>query len=455
MLVVNRMMFAAVGCIALSSVGVSAETTADILRTWLDDYNTGSADTIKEFEQHYLGDSDIAFATDSREETGGFDLVRIESEGPLKLSALLREHNFPALWRVSFVRESPTADRLQRLDYRALPMSSQSQALAALDSFASRLAAADKFSGVIGIAKGGMTLFAKAWGLADRENKIPVTPDTLFLLASQGKMFTAVGVLQLVEAKKVALEDPIGRYLTNYPNAEVAQKVTVRDLLTHQGGTGEMGLLGPQDVESRGTVHSIGDIIKLNGARGPVFPPGSKFEYSNYGFVLLGALIQKVSGQGYYDYVQQHIFGPAGMTHTGYPLRGHMEGVAIGYTSEEGGGLRPSMDLLPWRGTPAGGGVSTMGDELRFVEALNAGKLLSKSMLAEATRKQAKHYGYGFIVSSDIVPYWGHGGNAPGTDCVLDYYPITGVTFVCLSNRDPIVCDRLGFNYLFRSPRTP
>ena len=91
-----------------------------------------------------------------------------------------------------------------------------------------------------------------------------------------------------------------------------------------------------------------------------------------------------------------------------------------------------------------------------FYAALNAGKLLSPAMLAEATKVQSEWYGYGFISASfEGFRYWGHGGGAPGNSLVLDYYPATDTTFVCMANRDPTVCDRLAFNWLFRSPRTP
>jgi CubicO group peptidase (beta-lactamase class C family) len=279
--------------------------------------------------------------------------------------------------------------------------------------------------------------------------------NTPFYFASQGKMFTAVSVLQLIEAGKLSLDDPIGKHLRDYPNPDMA-KVTVRQLLTHQGGTGEMGILEPQDTQNRDKVRSIDDIIALNGLRSPNFPPGSKYEYSNYGFLLLGKLVEKISGQSYYEYVEDHIFRPAGMTHTRFPLR-EDTGMAIAYTNRDGGPVRSAMDQLPWRGTPAGGGVSTESDMQSFVTALKSAKLLSPGMLAEATKKQVKEqYGYGFISSGFYgFPYWGHGGGAEGMSLVLSYYPVSDTIFVCESNRDPPICDRLAFNYLFRSPKTP
>ncbi len=265
-------------------------------------------------------------------------------------------------------------------------------------------------------------------------------------------MFTAVAILQLIDAGKIALNDPLGKFLPDYPNAEM-KKVTVRQLLTHQAGAGDMGILRPQDDANRATIHSIAQILALNGDRAPEFPPGSKADYSNYGFLLLGAIVEKVSGQSYYDYIEQHVFQPAGMTHTAFPLREETVGIAMGYTAEAGS-LRSAGDQLPWRGTPAGGGVSTARDMEHFIAALNSGKLISPTLLAEATSKQIPWYGYGFIVSGTSEnPYWGHGGGARGNSLVLAYYPVTGVTFVCEANRDPPVCDRLAASYFYRLPR--
>jgi CubicO group peptidase (beta-lactamase class C family) len=442
----------ALAALSLVAAGAPPKSNSEILQIWLTAFNAGDTASLKAFQQDYLGNAQTAFAVDSREESGGFDLVKIERNDPLGLTALLRERDVPAIWRATFTRESADSSKLTSLKYHPLAVT-RDQANAALDAFANKLAARDKFSGVLLISQGGKTLFGKSWGLANNASQTPNTMDTKFYFASQGKMFTAISILQLVDAGKIKLEDPLGKYLPDYANAEV-RKVTVRQLLTHQGGMGEMGILEPGDDKNRAVVHSIADVIHLNEGRGPAFAPGSKAEYSNYGFLLLGAVVEKASGENFYTYVRRHIFEPAGMTHSGYPLRENTTGIAIGYTNQDGP-IRSSIDQLPWRGTPAGGGVATAGDMVRFVSALNAGKLISAAMLAEATKKQIPWYGYGFIVSGDPdFPFWGHGGGAPGNSLVLSYYPVSDVTFVCMANRDPIVCDRLAGNYYYRQPRT-
>lgn len=411
---------------------------------WLAVFNSNDKAALRAFNERRFGEADhnIDYLLDSREETGGLDVVRVESTGPTVFVALTRERNFPAHRRITVKVDTPGSPRLDYVIQEPERMP-QAQALKAFDAFATQLAAADRFSGVLVVEQDGKRLYGKHFGLADRESKTPVRLDTPFLFASQGKMFTAVSVLQLVEAGKLGFDDPIGKHLHDYPNKDMA-KVTIRQLLSHQGGTGDLGVLQPDEGPNRAWVRTIDDLIKLNGGRPPSFPPGSRFEYSNYGFVLLGAVVEKVSGESYYDYVAGHVFGPAGMTATGFPTVEELAGVARGYTLDAGGRLISSADQLPWRGSPAGGGATTADDEVRFVEALRAGKLISLATLTEAIKQLTDWYGYGFISSGPTeFPHWGHGGGAPGNSAALSVYPSNNMTMVCLSNRDPPVCDRL------------
>ena len=238
------------------------------------------------------------------------------------------------------------------------------------------------------------------------------------------KMFTAVAALQLVEAGKLALDDPIGKHLPDYPNKEVAAKVTVRHLLTHTGGTGD--IFGAVFEQNRLQLRRHGDYVKLYGSNLLGFEPGARFEYSNYGFVLLGAVIEAASGQSYYDYVREHVFRPAGMTATdSLPESTDVPKRATGYMRfGPGAPWEPNTDTLPWRGTAAGGGYSTVRDLMRFAQALSSGKLISKASLAEATREHRQQYGYGFgVQGAGPLRSYGHGGGAPGMNGELRVYP--------------------------------
>jgi len=324
---------------------------------------------------------------------------------------------------------------------------------AALTAYVGELAGRDEFAGAVLVARHGEILLERAWGLADREAGTRNTPETKFRLGSMNKMFTAVATLQLVEAGELALDDTIGEHLPDYPNEDVAAKVTVRHLLTHTGGTGD--IFGPEFDQNRLKLREHGDYVKLYGSRGLLHEPGERFEYSNYGFVLLGALIEAVSGESYYDYVDEHLFRPAGMTATGsLPESEEVPQRAVGYMKPFGApSWTPNTDWLPWRGTAAGGGYSTVGDLLRFAEALSSGKLISSASLSAATRPHLQGYGYGFgMQGTGRLRGYGHGGGAPGMNGELLIFPGLGYVVVCLSNLDPPAASELVDFFELRIP---
>jgi D-alanyl-D-alanine carboxypeptidase len=365
---------------------------------------------------------------------------------------------------VDNIRFRRTGDADDRVELLATPRPSgavdlvlhrltQAQALAALADHAAERARADEFAGAVLVARHGKVLLNGAWGRADRTAGTANTPATRFRIGSMNKMFTAVATLQLVEAHKLALDDPIGQHLPGYPNKEVAAKVTVRHLLTHTGGTGD--IFGPEFDQHRLQLREHRDYLKLYGWRGLSFEPGSRFEYSNYGFVLLGALIEHVSGMSYFDYVDDHVFRPAGMRSTGsLPESVEVRNRAVGYMrSSPGGPWEPNTDTLPWRGTSAGGGYSTVGDLLRFAQALRSGKLISMATLAQATRPRQQHYGYGFgMQGQGRLGSYGHGGGAPGMNGELRVFPGLGYVVISLSNLDPPAASELVEFFALRMP---
>ncbi len=154
--------------------------------------------------------------------------------------------------------------------------------------------------------------------------------------------------------------------------------------------------------------------------------------------MILGLLVERVSGQSYYDYVQRHIYDVAGMKHTGsLPETEAVKDRAIGYTRDKGV-LISDADSLLYRGSPAGGGYSTVGDLFHFAQALKSNKLLSAKMRSEATRLQSGWQGYGFEVLGDgALLNYGHGGMAPGMNAHFRVYPKLGYVIVVLSNFDP------------------
>jgi D-alanyl-D-alanine carboxypeptidase len=273
------------------------------------------------------------------------------------------------------------------------------------------------------------------------------------------KMFTAVAILQLVEAGRVKLTAPLGRYLPDYPNRKVAAQVTIHQLLTHTGGTGD--IFGPAFDARRRQLRSLADNVKLYGKRGLEFVPGSRWAYSNYGFILLGRVVERVTGQSYYDYVHVHIYVPAGMTRSGsLPEDQAVAGRSIGYTMPPGTTeWFPNTDTLPFRGTSAGGGYSTVGDLARFAHALLSDKLLSpqftKLLMSGKVRTDAgTRYAYGFddARTAHGDGWVGHGGGAPGMNGDLRIYPKSGYVVAVLANIDPPAAQRISD---FLDPRLP
>jgi D-alanyl-D-alanine carboxypeptidase len=332
--------------------------------------------------------------------------------------------------------------------------------VAATREHVTALARDDRFSGAVLIARNGKTILDESYGLADRTAKTPNTVETQFRFGSMGKMFTAVSILQLAQAGKLDLTAPIGRYLPGYPNRDIAEHVTVNNLLTHTGGTGD--IFGPEFEAHRLTLKTPADYITLYGARAPRFAPGARNEYSNYGFMLLGRIVETVSGQRYDDYIAGHIFKPAGMTATGnLPETVRLPKRATGYMTE-GGKIVSAADTLPWSGTPAGGGYSTVGDFAKFADALMANRLLDAAhtrLLTEGgfTAADGKFWRYDFgPPGGGGRRSYGHGGGAPGISGDLSIFPAEpghdAYTVVVLANRDPPVA---GVIARFISDRLP
>jgi D-alanyl-D-alanine carboxypeptidase len=433
-----------------------------VFAAWLAAFNSADAVQLRAFDAAYPREGAPPPVEDRlhfRQMTGGFTVVRIEKSEPLSLVVLLQERSSDTVARLEMKVSDAEPPKLlvSKLEATprpadlAIPRLKEGEALAAFTAHAGELAKKDEFSGVLLVARHGQVVLQKAWGLANRGTGAPNTLDTRFRIGSMNKMFTAVSVLQLVEAGKLSLDDTIGKILPDYPNQDVAAKVTVRNLLTHTGGTGD--IFGPDFDKNRLTLRDHADYLKLYGARGLTHEPGAEFRYSNYGFVLLGAVIEKVTGMSYYDYVRSHVFQPAGMTFTdSLPEAEAVPNRSAGYMKEKGGWV-PNTDTLPVRGTSAGGGYSTAGDLLRFAQALESGKLISKASLAAATTPFKEHYGFGFGIQGEgPLRSFGHGGGAPGMNGELRIFPQLGTVVICLSNLDPPAATRLADFFTLRMP---
>ena len=321
-----------------------------------------------------------------------------------------------------------------------------------LDAYLDDLARKDEFSGVVLLTRGSETLFSKVYGLADRERNIPNRIDTKFNLASMNKMFTGMAIAQLAEKGKLSFDDKVGKHLPDYPNREVAEKVTIHHLLTHTSGLGSYW--NPRYQAAKDRLQTLGDFLPTFADAPLAFQPGERFEYSNAGYIVLGLIVEKVSGESYADYVRRHIYEPAGMTDTAFfPKDQEVPNRAVGYRTLQGpggpplpGGPRPNTTELGRIGGSAGGGYSTAPDLLKFATALREHRLLSAAMTETvltgkvpmpASLGRNVRYGYGFGEEKEgghrVV---GHSGGFPGVHGQLDVGLDDGTTLVILSNVD-------------------
>ena len=419
------------------------DPVAGVFEQWLTAFNSGDGAPIQAFYGERVGDPVAQFPQDLAIATCGFDPVRVENRTASGMIVLLVERCSPALHRLTIELGPAGEAKLAKFDlaHFAMPVAAAGAYVA---RFADRLAQRGEFAGALLLLQNDLPIVARGWGTLDRTSETAITLDTPMFLASAGKMFTAVAVLQLVESGRIELDAPLGRYLTDYPNAEMAQ-VTIRQLLQHRGGSGDIGILARGDAGNRARVRTIADLIALNGDRAPSFPPGTRMEYSNYGFLLLGALVERVSGQSYYDYLAQRVFAPAGMASASFPDLDHLDGIATGLTTFYGEETEPvsNVAVLPWRGTPAGGGVASVNDMRKFIDALRSGKLLARAALARAlTPSDPPWYGLGFILPSGNEAFWGHGGQSYGMDAASYYTAGFNSHFICLATRD-MACTKL------------
>lgn len=424
---------------------------------WLESFNRGDANAHREFLQKNWPSraQNVDRQMEFRQRTGGFDLKKVEDSTATKIVVLVQERASDQFVRLSMEVRSDEPHQIATVELRAvprpaefaLPHLSQNELVAATRKYVDTQVAADQFAGAVLITRDGKQVFSGAYGLADREHKTPNTLKTRFRIGSMNKMFTAVATLQLAQAGKLDPKETVGKYLTDYPNQEVASKVTIRQLLSHTGGTGD--IFGPDFDAHRLELKTMGDYVKLYGNRGPKFEPGTQWEYSNYGFILLGAIIEKVSGQSYYDYVREHIYQPAEMTSTGSePEDKAVADRSMGYTKMDSTVWAPNTSTLPYRGTSAGGGYSTVEDLARFAEALKNHKLLDALYTEMLTTGKPgtpdNSYAFGFedrIVNG--ARCFGHGGGAPGMNGDLKICPGPGYVVAVLANLDPPAASRI------------
>lgn len=298
------------------------------------------------------------------------------------------------------------------------------------------------FSGVVLIAHNGKTVFEQAYGLSNRADNIPNRIDTKFNLASMNKMFTSLAIVKLASEAKISVDEKVGKYLPDFPNKAVRDSVTIAHLLTHTSGMSSFW--EELDKQPKEKFKSVSDYLPLFVDKKLVSKPGEKMLYSNSGYMVLGLIIEKISGMSYDDYVRKNIFIPSGMMDTdSYELDEAIPNLAIGYTMsvEKPGHWKNNTYSNVVKGTPAGGGFSTAQDLLKFANALQKNILLDKSATENYTKGRVKYrdgmYGFGIIENTvnghRII---GHTGGHFGIANELMMIPDLGYTVIILTNSE-------------------
>ncbi|MBP6507074.1 MAG: beta-lactamase family protein [Opitutaceae bacterium] len=294
-------------------------------------------------------------------------------------------------------------------------------------------AKADGFMGSVLVAKGDQVVFGMSVGWADAEWEIPNAATTKFRIGSLTKQFTAASILLLEERGKLSVDDPISKYIPGVPAAW--SPITLRHLLTHRSGIPDFTALPAYPREWKYSGPSPSMIFNWVRDQPLEFSPGSKYQYSNTGYVLLGWIIEQVSGQAYREFVKQNIFDPLGLADSGYdsntaiiPRR------ASGYNTGALG-LRHANYIDMRTPHAAGGLYATTGDLLKWTQALFGGKLLQPSSLEKMTNSFRDGYAFGLSIGTkDERKRAAHAGGIDGFGSFLAYFPASGVTIVVLAN---------------------
>ena len=310
----------------------------------------------------------------------------------------------------------------------------------------------DEFSGTVLVMKDEEKFFEYSSGFANQEKKILNTSSTIFNIGSIDKVFTGVAISQLAQTGKLSFQDTISKYLPNFPK-DIAEKMTIYHVLTHTEGF--TSYFNKKYINNRLKIRTVNDYLELFKDEPLLFNPGEKYQYSNSGYVVLGAIIEAITGKSYFEYIEEEIFKKSGISRSNHfdPDFSNQQ-IALGYTNRKlhsqeviTGPRRVNTDELPPIASPAGGGYSTCEDLYTFSQALLNNTLLNEEMTKLALTPKVLvgkkdsttlYYGYGFQILDVGDGHFrcGHAGAFAGANARLDMYPWLGYTIVVLSNYD-------------------
>jgi CubicO group peptidase (beta-lactamase class C family) len=313
------------------------------------------------------------------------------------------------------------------------------QLVAELGRYLTTLSGDRQFSGIVTVKRDQAIVFQKGYGFADRAKQIPFSPQTVFRIGEMSMQFTAAATLLLEQQKKLTVHDSLCTYIERCP--EAWKPVTLHHLLSHTSGIPDY-----TDMDAGTALRKTGattdQILGLIRDKPLELVPGSKRVYSRSGFVLLGLVIERVSGQPYGDFMRQQIFQPLGMQHSGYG--DPPDGLAIGYS----GGSDQQVNFNVSALAASGGIYTTSEDMLRWIEGLYGAKLLDAAQLEKMLTPHARfvgddghEWGSGYGIVLDTMG--GHqrsiqAGTPPGYTACAGHIPDAGVSVVVLANQDNV-----------------
>lgn len=422
---------------------------------YLDAFNSGDRLTLEDFHRdHLTTHAQKAMGVDEelalQKQMGGFDVLEFEEVRPRAAEGWVRARDSDALMALKFEMEpfAPFRIRVRSFTWGSPPKHyfpkrlPEAAALSVIRQRIARQAAAGKFSGAVLISRDGKVLLREAGGLASREDGLPNRIDTRFRIASVTKMFTAVAVLRLVQEGKIDLDDAIGKWVPEVRGKPMAP-ATIHQLLTHTSGAGDIFNATFRQRHRELRTHS--EFVRLFANQELHSPPGSRYRYSNLGYLLLGRMIETISGTSWHEFVKKTVFVPARMERTGTePEEAAIERSRI---YEKPLGMHeyvPAHYVLDYRASAHGHAYSTVDDLARFMDALRSQRLLDEErtrLMLEPHHKvwEGHAYGYGMMFNTYAwTGNWtGHSGGYPGMNAQLWFSPDTGYVVVVLANIDP------------------
>ena len=338
------------------------------------------------------------------------------------------------------------------------------QVVARIDSYMNAAVKFEKFSGSILIARNGVPIVTRSYGMANQELKVPNTPRTLFQLGSVSKQFTAMAIMQLKERGKLNVNDPICRFLDDCPPAW--KPITIHQLLTHTSGIVGFSTLPDWDDRISVTQYTREGFVKEFRDQPLLFAPGEKYTYSNSGYYLLGLIIERISGKSYGDFLRENIFVPLGMKSTRYNEHPSLvPNSATGYYWELDSFISAPIENLSLS-FASSGVYSTVGDLLLWDKALYSEALVSQASLKEIFTPFTKgapegdqfSYGYGWNIGKKFDrTVTSHSGRHNGFKAYILRFPEDHVTVLVQGNSDRSNAGRTGTNLaaiVFGAPYT-